>query len=274
MNAKVMAICNQKGGVGKTTTAVSMSIALAKEGKRVLLVDFDSQGDSTFYLGWHDGDSIENTIASLMRQSISFEEIRTEETILKHDEGIELIPANEKLADVDIALVNVMSRELVLKDCLKDVKAKYDYILLDCPPALGMLTINALAAADSVLIPVEAAPLPAKDMTLLFKTINKVKRGVNPKLMIEGIVVTLVDVRTNIAKEITQQIKEAYGRNVRVFDTVIPRGVTATEATGLGKSIFEYDGSGSVATAYKSLTKEVMENGEKRKSRIKSAGVR
>lgn len=270
----VIAICNQKGGVGKTATAVSMGIALTEKGKKVLLVDFDPQGDATYSLGWQNYDKLENTIASLMKKIIKDEKIKEGEAILSHKEGVDLIPANESLADMEVALVNVMSRELVLKDYLDEVKNKYDYVLLDCPPSLGMLTVNALVAADSVLIPVQANPLPAKDMTQLLKTINKVKRGLNPRLKIDGIVITLVDVRTNLAKDVTMQLKENYGSAIKIYENQIPLAVKAAEVTARGKSIFAYDENGTVAKAYKALAKEVISNGEKRKDRIKSAGAR
>ena len=270
----VIAICNQKGGVGKTASAVSMGIALTQEGKKVLLVDFDPQGDATYSLGWKNYDKLEDTIASLMKKIIQDEEISDGEAVLTHKEGVELIPANEKLADMEVALVNVISRELVLKDYLEEVKDKYDYVLIDCPPSLGMLTINALAAADSVLIPVQANPLPAKDMTQLIKTINKVKRGINPGLRIDGIVITLVDARTNLAKDVTSQLKENYGSAIKIYDNQIPLAVKAAEVTARGKSIFAYDEKGTVAKAYKALAKEVIRNGEKRKERIRSAEAR
>ena len=185
-----------------------------------------------------------------------------------------LVPANDSLADMEVALVNVMSRELVLRDYLDEVKDDYDYVLIDCPPSLGMLTVNALAAADSVLIPVQANPLPAKDMTQLLKTINKVKREINPRLKINGIVITLVDVRTNLAKDVTMQLKENYGSAIKIYESQIPLAVKAAEVTAKGKSIFAYDENGTVAKAYKALAKEVISNGEKRKDRIKSADAR
>ena len=270
----VIAICNQKGGVGKTATAVSMGIALTENGKKVLLVDFDPQGDATYSLGWKNYDKLENTIASLMKKIIKDEIFKDGEAILTHKEGVELVPANESLADMEVALVNVMSRELVLRDYLDEVKDDYDYVLIDCPPSLGMLTVNALAAADSVLIPVQANPLPAKDMTQLLKTINKVKRGINPRLKINGIVITLVDARTNLAKDVTMQLKENYGSAIKIYDSQIPLAVKAAEVTAKGKSIFAYDENGTVAKAYKALAKEVISNGEKRKDRIKSADAR
>ena len=228
----------------------------------------------TYSLGWKNYDKLEHTIASLMKKIIKDEIFKDEEAILTHKEGVELVPANESLADMEVALVNVMSRELVLRDYLDEVKDDYDYVLIDCPPSLGMLTVNALAAADSVLIPVQANPLPAKDMTQLLKTINKVKRGINPRLKINGIVITLVDARTNLAKDVTMQLKENYGSAIKIYDSQIPLAVKAAEVTAKGKSIFAYDENGTVAKAYKALAKEVISNGEKRKDRIKSADAR
>jgi len=253
---------------------VSMGIALTENGKKVLLVDFDPQGDATYSLGWKNYDKLEDTIASLMKKIIKDEIFKDGEAILTHKEGVELVPANESLADMEVALVNVMSRELVLRDYLDEVKDDYDYVLIDCPPSLGMLTVNALAAADSVLIPVQANPLPAKDMTQLLKTINKVKRGINPRLKINGIVITLVDARTNLAKDVTMQLKENYGSAIKIYESQIPLAVKAAEVTAKGKSIFAYDENGTVAKAYKALAKEVISNGEKRKNRIKSADAR
>ena len=270
----VIAICNQKGGVGKTATAVSMGIALAHEGKKVLLVDFDSQGDSTYSLGWYDSGEYKDTIASLMKKVVSGDEIAEREAILTHKEGIDVIPANTELSDLDMILVTAMNRERNLKTYLDGVKKDYDYVLLDCPPSLGILTINALTAADSIIIPVQAEPLPAKDMTELIRTITKVKRSLNPKLRIDGILMTFIDNRNHLTAEVSEQIRRNYGSAINVFDTEIPVAVNASRATAIGKSIFAYDRSSEVAKAYKSLVKEVLDNEQKRENRIKSADAR
>lgn len=270
----VIAVCNQKGGVGKTATAVSMSIALAHEGKKVLLVDFDSQGDSTYSLGWYDSREYKDTIASLMKKVVRGDEITEREAIRTHKEGIDVIPANDELSDLDMILVTAMNREKNLKTYLNEVKKDYDYVILDCPPSLGILTINALTAANSVIIPVQAEPLPAKDMTELLRTISRVKRSLNPKLRIDGILMTFIDNRNKLTAEVSEQIRRNYGSAINVFDTEIPVGVNASRATAVGKSIFAYDRSGEVAKAYKSLVKEVLGNEQKRENRVKSADAR
>ena len=271
---KVIAVCNQKGGVGKTATAVSMSIALAHEGKKVLLVDFDSQGDSTYSLGWYDSREYKDTIASLMKKVVRGDEITEREAIRTHKEGIDVIPANDELSDLDMILVTAMNREKNLKTYLNEVKKDYDYVILDCPPSLGILTINALTAANSVIIPVQAEPLPAKDMTELLRTISRVKRSLNPKLRIDGILMTFIDNRNKLTAEVSEQIRRNYGSAINVFDTEIPVGVNASRATAVGKSIFAYDRSSEVAKAYKSLVKEVLSNEQKRENRVKSADAR
>ena len=270
----VIAVCNQKGGVGKTATAVSMSIALAHEGKKVLLVDFDSQGDSTYSLGWYDSREYKDTIASLMKKVVRGDEITEREAIRTHKEGIDVIPANDELSDLDMILVTAMNRERNLKTYLDEVKKDYDYVILDCPPSLGILTVNALTAANSVIIPVQAEPLPAKDMTELLRTISRVKRSLNPKLRIDGILMTFIDNRNKLTAEVSEQIRRNYGSAINVFDTEIPVGVNASRATAVGKSIFAYDRSGEVAKAYKSLVKEVLGNEQKRENRVKSANAR
>jgi len=272
--AKVIAVCNQKGGVGKTATAVSMSIALAHEGKKVLLVDFDSQGDTTYSLGWYDSKEYKDTIASLMKKVVRGDVLTEREAIRTHKEGIDVIPSNDELSDLDMILVTAMNRERNLKTYLGSVKNDYDYVILDCPPSLGILTVNALTAADSIIIPVQAEPLAAKDMTELMKTITRVKRSLNPKLKIDGILMTFIDKRNHLNTDVSAQIRKNYGSAINVFNTEIPVAVNASRATAVGKSIFAYDGSSEVAKAYKSLVKEVLNNEQKRENRVKSADAR
>lgn len=270
VETKVIAICNQKGGVGKTTTTVNLGVGLAKEGKKVLLIDADPQGDLTTCFGWHDNDNLKETLSSQMVKMIREEPVDKREGILKHEEAIDLIPANLELSGLEMMLVNTMSRETALKEYLKDIKKDYDYVLIDCMPSLGMITINALSAADSVIIPVQAQYLPVKGMTQLVQTINRVKK-INPHLKIDGIVMTLVDGRTNLAKTVSETLKRNYGNVIKIYDAKIPIAVKAAEMATKGVSIYSYDKNGPVAKAYQNLTKEVIEDGEKRRNKSKSS---
>lgn len=259
---KVIAITNQKGGVGKTTTTFNLGIALANQGKKVLIVDVDPQSNLTTYAGWYDEEQLKYTLSDLMEQSMNDDEIKTRESILHHKENIDLIPSSLNLSALENSLAYAMSREYTLRNCLSVVKKDYDYILLDCQPSLGMLTINALASADSVLIPVQSEYFALRGMTDLFKIINKVRRQINPTLKIDGAFITLVDKRTNLSKEIAKQIDENYGSILRLYDTRIPRAVKTAESTSSGGSVFAYDKNGLVAKAYSSLAKEVLDDGK------------
>lgn len=272
--AKIIAICNQKGGVGKTTTTVNLGIGLAKEGKRVLVIDADPQGDLTSCLGWKNGDELQTTLADLMNKTLTERPIGKGEGILHHEEGVDLLPSNLELSAMEMNLVNAMSRELTLKNCLKEIKKDYEYILIDCMPSLGMITVNALAAADSVMIPVQAQYLPAKGMTQLVQTIGKVQRTLNPDLRIDGIVLTLVDGRTNLAKQTLHILRNQYGNRMKIYSSQIPVAVKAAETSFQGKSIYAYDKNSSVAKAYENLTKEVIRNGEKTRDRLRTSEAR
>lgn len=263
--ATVIAVVNQKGGTGKTTTCENLGIGLANEGKKVLLVDTDPQGSLTIALGNPRPDDLPVTLTDLMTKIMQDQPLLSKEGILSHEEGVDLVPANITLSGLEVSLVNAMSRETILKQYLETVKGQYDYILLDCMPSLGMLTVNALAASDQVLIPVQANYLSAKGLEQLLQTVNKVKRQINPKLRIEGILLTMVDSRTNYAKEISTLIRDTYGSKLKVYDADIPRSVRAAEISAEGVSIFKHDPGGKVAEAYRSLTKEVLQNAEKRR---------
>lgn len=255
---KVISISNKKGGTAKSTSAVNLGIGLAREGKKVILLDCDPQGSMTISLGFSEPDAMEVTLATLMTRVVNEEELHVEEAILHHEEGVDLIPANIELSALEVSMVNVMSRETILRQLIDEIKDSYDYCILDCMPSLGMITINALACADSVLIPVQAAYLPVRGLQQLIKTIGRVKRQLNPKVEIEGILLTMVDNRTNYAKEIAQLVHDSYSSAVKVFDTQIPISVRTAETSLEGSSIYKYDPKGKAAAAYSVLTKEVL----------------
>ncbi len=257
---RIIAIANQKGGVGKTTTTSNLGIGLARHGKRVLLIDADAQGSLTASLGYREPDKLMTSLATVLGKIINTETLVLKEGIINHREGIDLMPGNIELSGLELSLVNVMSRELVMRQYVDIIQNAYDYILIDCMPSLGMLTINALACADSIMIPVQAAYLPVKGLEQLIKTIGKVKRTLNPNLTIEGILLTMIDGRTNYAKDITNMLKECYGDRVKIFMNSIPVSVRAAEISAEGISIYEHDPEGKVAIAYGSLTEEVLSN--------------
>ncbi len=256
--AVVYAVCNQKGGVAKTLTSVSLGIGLAREGKKVLLVDIDPQGSLTASLGYQQPDQMEMTLADVLGGIIQDDPLPPDRAILHHEEGVDLIPANIELSGLEVTLVNIMSRETILREYIDVMRDVYDVIILDCMPSLGMLTINALAAADEVLIPVQAQYLSIKGLEQLMRTISKVKRQINPKLSIRGIVVTMADMRTNYAKEIVELLHNTYDGHIRIFESIIPLSVRAAETSAEGRSIYLHDPSGRVAQAYNALTKEVL----------------
>ena len=273
-NCKVIALTNQKGGVGKTTTAVNLGVSLAKQGKTVLLVDADAQANLTMALGYTKTDNLPITLSDIMQDIIDGKSVDVQESILHTDEGVDLLPSCVELAGVETTLIDTKNRESVLKACISEVKKNYDYVLIDCMPALGMLTINGLAAADSVIIPNQPHYFSIKGLEQLLRSVSKVRRQINPHLRIDGILMTMVMPRTNISKEVTALVKSAYGQNIKVFDAQIPHSIRAVEATAEGKSIFAYDKNGKVAAAYEQFGKEVADIGEKQRNKNRADRLR
>lgn len=256
--AIVIAVANQKGGCSKTTVAANLGIGLAMEGKKVCLIDADPQGSLTVSLGYSNPDNIDPTLATIMMDIINEEEFTPDYAILHHEEGVDLVPANMELSGLEVSLSNAMSREMILKEYIEMIRDSYDYILIDCMPSLGVMTINALVAADKVVIPVQAAYLPVVGLQMLIKTISVVKKRLNKKLAIEGILITMVDYRTNYAKDITAMIRENYGSSVGVMESYIPYSVKMAEATAEGMSIYRYKPKCKVTESFLNLTKEVL----------------
>ena len=272
-SCKVIAITNQKGGVGKTTSTVNLGVGLAREGKKALLVDADPQGSLTVCMGFQNPDALEQSLATAMNAVINDEPVDPYQVILSDRGGVELLPANIELSGLETSLFNVMSREYVLKNLLDGLRKDYDYILIDCMPSLGMMTINSLVAADSIIIPSQPSFLSTKGLALLLKSVTKVRRSINPKLTIDGILLTMVDRRTNNANEIIASLRESIGTQLNVFSTEIPRSVRAVEASVTGGSIFEYDKNGKVAQAYEQFAKEVIGLEERSKDRSRTDRV-
>ena len=264
---QVIAITNQKGGVGKTTTTFHLGTKLAQEGKRVLLIDADPQASLTASFGIREADTLNITLTNALQAIVEDEPI--DPAI-----GAKLFPANIELASFETAMINVMSREYIMREFVNTYRPNFDYILIDCMPSLGMLTVNALAAADSVIIPSQPSFLSAKGLDLLLHSVAKVKRSINPTLDISGILLTMVDGRTNNARDIATTIRASYGDAIRVFQTEIPRSVRAAEASMLGKSVFALDPHSKLAEAYKAFAKEVADLEGRQKARFGSHRAR
>lgn len=258
--ARTITCGNHKGGTGKTATTISLGAALAQRGKRILLVDADAQGNLSTSLGIQD---IDGGTYDVLEAAINDTEL-TKNVVIHHEEGMDIIPANLDLASMDIMLINAMNRERMLHFGLEQFKSKYDYILIDSAPSLGMLTINALAAADSVIIPVKSEYLPAMGMAQITHTIQLIKRGINPDIKIEGVLLTMTDHRTRMSKDTAKLVRDTYGSRINIFDTEIPRAVKVAESSATGKSILVHEPSGKAAEAYISLAKEVLKNGRQK----------
>ncbi len=256
---KIIACVNQKGGVGKTTVTINLGIGLADAGKKVLLIDFDPQGSMTDCLGFPEPDEMTITVANVIMNTINEIPMEKGYAVLRHPEGVDVLPANIELSGVEVSLVNVMCREMVLKHFLQNVQTDYDYILIDCMPSLGILTVNVLAAANGVIIPVKAEKPSIRGLQQLLRTIGKVRRNMNPLLEIEGILPNMVDSRTNYNKGIVNALMEAYGGPLRIFNC-IPQSIRMAETSAEGKSIYRHAGRENVAALYEKLVREVLSN--------------
>ena len=259
--SKVIEIANQKGGVGKTAVSSNLSVGLAMNGKKVMVIDADPQGNLTSSLGIDNADELENTLASFIEREITERQIELSEYIMHNEEGVDIMPCNIKLAGMDYMIMNALSREYLLDAFVSNVRDKYDYILIDCSPSLNLVTINVLTASDSVIIPVEASYLSMTGLQQLLASIGSTKRKLNRKLEVEGIVINKVNTRTNHEKDIIGKLREAYGSQIKIFDVMIPESVRAKECTAFGVSIYKHDGKGKVAKSFEELTREVMEHG-------------
>ena len=252
---RIIAIANQKGGVGKTTTAINLSASLTESGKKVLTIDMDPQGNTTSGLGI-DKNQIENTVYEMI-----LEELPTEECIQPSImEGLDVIASNINLSGAEVELISLENKEFLLKDKVEKLKSEYDYIIIDCPPSLNLLTINAMTTADTVLVPIQCEYYALEGLTQLMKTIDLIKERLNPKLEIEGVVFTMFDGRTNLSLQVVENVKENLDRNI--YKTIIPRNVCLAEAPSYGMPINMYDKRSTGAEAYRLLAEEVINYSE------------
>ena len=271
--AKIIAIINQKGGTAKSTTTENFGAGLTNKGKKVLLVDADPQASLTVCLANKTPDEMGVTLTDVLRAVAEDRPPPENYGVIHNAEGMDILPTNIELAAFEVSMIGMMSREYLLRDALEPLKEKYDYILIDCMPSLGMLNINALVAANSVIIPTQASYLSTKGLSLLLGSIAKVKRQINPSLKIDGVLLTMVDHRTRNAREISAALRSV-SQNLHVYDTEIPFSVRTAESAAAGKSIFAYDPNGKVAAAYAALTEEVMQHERAEANRPRSDRAR
>lgn len=258
--SKVIAIANQKGGVGKTSLTANLGVGLARKGKKVLLIDADSQGSLTKSLGYQTLEDLKSgTLTTILEKILKKEDFSLCKALLHHDEGVSLLPSDKTLSDLEEKLIPAIHREFKLKRYIDSVRDMYDYVLIDCMPSLGMVTVNALVAADSVIVPLQAHFLSMKGLEQLIYTILELRdEGMNPYLSIDGLLLTMVNNRTRYSKDIIDMIINHYGSSVNIFHTYIPESIRAAETSAAGVSIFVHDPHGKVAKAYESLTEEVL----------------
>lgn len=250
---RIIAIANQKGGVGKTTTSINLSSCLANEGKKVLLVDIDPQGNATSGVGIIK-QNLENTVYELFLNECTLSECLTQSVV----DNLNVLPSNVNLSGAEIDLIGVDNREFILKNILDTVKDLYDYIIIDCPPSLNVLTVNAMVSADSVIVPIQCEYYALEGLSQLIHTINLIQERLNNNLEIDGIVFTMYDSRTNLSAEVVDNVKENI--HINIYDTIIPRNVRLAEAPSYGLPIHMYDGKSAGAIAYSNLAKEIIKN--------------
>ncbi|HEY1408380.1 MAG TPA: ParA family protein [Promineifilum sp.] len=254
---RVIAVAMQKGGVGKTTTAVNLAAALAEMGQRVLVVDFDPQGNLTQHAGF-DPDRISPTVYDALKAEVDGGTGNLRPAIHATKEGYDLIPSQPELSLIEVALINSLSRERVLAGLLHDIAPEYDYVLIDCNPSLGLLVINALTAADTVLIPIQTEYLAARGALMILSTVETIRRKrLNPDLQIEGILLTMADGRASLTRDVQAAVEQQYGNGIRIFKTVVRRSVRFAESAAAGQSVLAHDPRGPGATAYRAVAKEI-----------------
>ena len=253
--SRIIAIANQKGGVGKTTTSINLSASLAEQGKKVLVVDIDPQGNATSGLGI-DKNALENTVYELFIEECNMEDCIQEEAL----EHLDVLPSNVNLSGAEIDLIGIDGREYILKNLLTDIKDNYDFVIIDCPPSLNILTVNAMVTADTVLVPIQCEYYALEGLSQLIHTINLVKKRLNPELEMEGVVFTMYDARTNLSLEVVENVKRNLKQNV--YKTIIPRNIRLAEAPSHGLPINLYDSKSVGAESYRMLALEVIHRGD------------